>query len=110
MNRNIESRMNAVLRRLGECAPEHLTDEAEAYICALCDMERKPCEIHAGIKCSMMIKAGTELEHLRAAGGRNRWNTYGFCLRCSNPIESAALDRDPLAELCNSCNSRIKRV
>lgn len=102
--------MNAIIRRVGKTEAEHLLHEAETYICALCDMERKPCEIHAGIKCATMIREGTELELLRRAEKQQLSKSYGSCVICNNDIEQSVLALNPLAELCNTCRPSPRKV
>lgn len=110
MKRTVQSEINEILRRLGKAEIENLIEEAEYYICALCDMERKPCEIHAGAKCAMMIREGTELEHLRRADKQQLSQSYGFCITCGASIERSTLSRNPLAELCNECSPAPRRI
>lgn len=110
MKRTIQSQMNEVIRRVGKADVEHLIYEAETYICALCDMERKPCKIHAGIKCTTMIREGTELELLRRAEKQQISEAYGFCGICNNKIEQSILALNPLAELCNTCRPAPKKI
>jgi hypothetical protein len=102
--------MNDVIRQVGRLPAGYLIEEAETYICALCDMERKPCEIHAGVKCAMMIREGTELELLRSAEREQHQEQYGQCVSCGNVIESSILTDKPLAELCGSCLSAARKV
>jgi len=102
--------MNDVLRRLGKSEVEYLMNEAETYICALCDMERKPCEIHAGSKCAMMIREGTELELLRQAEKEQLGDSYGVCIVCGDQIPEEILAQNPLAELCHLCNTSPRRI
>jgi RNA polymerase-binding transcription factor DksA len=102
--------MSEVLRQIGKIEVEHLFDEAETYICALCDMERKPCEIHAGTKCAMMIREGTELEILRSAEKKQSNNLYGTCISCGEKIGRLILSRNPLAELCRKCSPPPRRI
>lgn len=110
MKRTVQSEMNDVLRRIGKADMNFLIDEAEEYICALCDMERKPCEIHAGAKCAMMIREGTELELLRSAEKQQRSHTYGYCAVCGNKIHGKLLRKNPLTEICSKCNPKPKRI
>jgi len=110
MKRTVQSQMNAIIRRVGKIDAEHLIFEAETYICALCDMERKPCEIHAGIKCATMIREGTELELLRRAEKQQLSESYGLCVICNNKIEQSILALNPLAELCTTCRPSPKKV
>jgi RNA polymerase-binding transcription factor DksA len=110
MRRTIQSEMNDVIRQVGRLPASYLMDEAETYICALCDMERKPCEIHAGVKCAMMIREGTELELLRSAEKEQLQEQYGHCVACGNVIEPSILMDKPLAELCPSCLSVARKV
>jgi len=110
MKRTVQSQMNDILRRVGQAEIDFLIDEAETYICALCDMERKPCEIHAGTKCATMIREGTELEFLRNAEKDQLAQSYGNCFHCGNEIERSVLTRDPLAELCRECSPAPRRI
>lgn len=110
MKRTVQSEMNDVLRQIGKADMSFLIDEAEEYICALCDMERKPCEIHAGAKCAMMIREGTELELLRSAEKHQHAHTYGYCAICGNKIQSNLLRKNPLSEVCGTCNPKPKRI
>jgi RNA polymerase-binding transcription factor DksA len=102
--------MSEVLRQVGKAEIEHLFTEAETYICALCDMERKPCEIHAGAKCALMIREGTELEILRSAEKQQIEKLYGSCISCGKKIEQPVLSRNPLAELCGECSPAPKKI
>ncbi len=102
--------MNEVLRQVGQAEFDYLLDEAETYICALCDMERKPCEIHAGTKCAMMIREGTELDLLRSAHKQQLAELYGSCISCGNEIGQSILARNPLAELCGKCCPAPRKI
>lgn len=102
--------MNEVLRQIGKADFEYLIEEAETYICALCDMERKPCEIHAGTKCALMIRSGTELDFLQKAEKQQLTESYGACISCGNYIAQTVLMRNPLAELCGDCSPPPRRI
>jgi hypothetical protein len=110
MKRTVQSEMNDVLRQIGKADMNFLIDEAEDYICALCDMERKPCEIHAGAKCAMMIREGTELELLRSAEKQQHAHTYGYCATCGSKIHGKLLRKNPLSEICIDCKPKPKRI
>lgn len=102
--------MNEVIRRLGQMDPHFLMEEAETYICALCDMERKPCKIHTGTKCALMIREGTELEYLQYIDRKRRSNLYGWCISCGQELDAQTLAQNPLTELCITCKPHTRKI
>ena len=109
MNKNIESHMQKAIRQLGRMPTKDLFEEGENFICAVCDLERKPCHIHASATCTHMFKDGTELELLRQADRSYLSGAYGRCAMCGDLIPADILGEEPLREPCAACTRASKR-
>lgn len=73
--------------------------EGERYVCAVCERTVRSCNTDETKRCSHMLLDGTELQVLRE---RERGHE-DTCLRCGKPILERERHKNPLAELCLSC-------
>ncbi len=76
-------------------------EEGERYICAVCDLPLKLCLSDPTRQCASMILEGTELRLLRRAA-----REVSQCVSCGTIISTKVLRKNPLAELCSSCQDR----
>jgi hypothetical protein len=73
--------------------------EGESYICAVCELPVRVCNADETKRCSNMLLVGTQLQLLRETEkGRSI-----LCIRCGSKIPKSVLTKNPLAELCPSC-------
>ncbi len=100
----IRRRISTVLQMM-YMHPDELVDlpSGEKYICSVCDVERKRCEVDPEYRCEVARKLETEFKELELALTRLRDEKYGFCERCSNFIGKAALEKMPTRTFCESC-------
>jgi hypothetical protein len=102
--------MQKAIKQVGRMPVKDLFDEAETFVCAVCDLERKPCHIHAGATCAHKFRDGTELDLLREADRSYLAGVYGKCMMCGDTIPAAILGKEPLRELCPACMRASKRT
>jgi len=60
-----------------------------------------------GLDAFLSFKSDFTMEELCAALARLESGTYGFCLRCKEPLSQTALDDDPAARLCSDCTTEF---
>ncbi len=109
MTKQLHTQVNRAVEYIGKVPVKDLFDEAENFVCAVCEMDRKPCHIHSGATCAHMIREGTELELLRNVDHAEAKGMFRTCLVCGRPISAKALRYNPLRELCPHCTDRVKR-
>ncbi len=85
--------------------PDELIDleSGEKYICTICDLEYKRCEVEPDYRCEIARKRETEFKELELALDRLKKGTYGFCESCSNFIGQEELEKIPTRTFCNDC-------
>ncbi|OGU25240.1 MAG: hypothetical protein A2X66_06430 [Ignavibacteria bacterium GWA2_54_16] len=92
-------KLKATLTEMAVTPPTASFKEGERYICAVCELPVRQCNADETKRCSSMLLVGTQLQLLRQTGkGRPI-----LCLRCGRAIPKRALIKNPLAELCPSC-------
>ena len=73
--------------------------EWEAFVCSVCQLPVKLCSADPTICCAHMRLEGTQLQLLRSSEGRGS----AACIRCGKIISKKILKKNPLTELCPSC-------
>ena len=92
-------KLKATLTEMAETPPAASFKEGEQFICAVCELPVRQCNADETKRCSNMLLVGTELQLLRQTEkGRSV-----LCIRCGGVIPKRVLTKDPLAELCPSC-------
>ncbi len=88
--------------------PDELVDldSGEKYICSVCDLEYKRCEVEPDYRCEIARKRETEFKELELALGRLRNGTFGYCENCSNFIGLKQLEKVPTRTYCETCAKR----
>ncbi|HEY4613823.1 MAG TPA: hypothetical protein VII11_12625 [Bacteroidota bacterium] len=85
-------------------------DDGEQYICTLCDLPVKPCLYKPSINCLTKVRTNTQLDFLSQAYRNAQNGTYGFCVKCHEPLTRRQLNKNPLQELCSSCNAKLSKA
>ena len=98
----------AVLTRM--TTQPHLGSQAEgeAYVCTVCNLPVKPCEGDPDHECDAKLRGATVLEHLEQASRAAQRGDFGSCAACGKPFTKREKARDPLRELCRSCQQSNK--
>lgn len=102
-------RMNNLLSRLPDRNPGESKDEGENYICPTCELPVKPCEIHVGACCHLMLKESTELSLLEQRIHEVSHGIDRSCIQCGQMISSRQMKADPMRELCSDCKKKAVR-
>ena len=92
-------KLRRTLKEVAEVKPATFLEEAESYVCAVCDLPLKYCLADPARCCSTKMLEGTELQLLRRA----RKQGGPRCVSCGSIIPKRVLRRNPLAELCPAC-------
>ncbi len=100
----IRQRISLILEMM-YMRPEELVDleSGEKYICSVCDLDRKRCEVEPEYRCETARKLETEFKELELALTRLRDGNYGFCERCYEFIGKAELEKMLTRTVCDSC-------
>lgn len=103
-SRLIANRISLVLQMM-YMKPDELVDLAsgEEYICTLCDLEHKRCEVEPDYRCEMARKMETEFKELELALDRLKKGTYGYCEQCSHFIGKKELENSLTRTFCDAC-------
>lgn len=88
--------------------PDELVDleSGEKYICSVCDLQNKRCEVQPDYRCEIARKRETEFKELELALGRLRDGTFGYCESCSDFIGLRQLEKVPTRTYCDACARR----
>ncbi|MCL4539686.1 MAG: hypothetical protein M1378_08850 [Bacteroidetes bacterium] len=88
--------------------PDEFVDleSGEKYICTVCDLEYKRCEVEPDYRCEIARKRETEFKELELALDRLRRGTFGYCENCSNFIGQKELKKNPTRTFCSECGGR----
>jgi hypothetical protein len=92
-------KVRQTLKGIAESKPTSFLEEAETYVCAVCDLPLKLCLADPARCCSTKLLEGTELQLLR----RSQKEGDARCISCGSVIPKRVLRRNPLAELCPAC-------
>ncbi len=100
----LRRRMGVLLQMMYQ-HPHELVDleSGEKYICTVCDMEFKRCEVEPDYRCEPARKEETELKEIELALRRLRNGTFGYCMSCSSFIGIKALEDSPTRTYCDGC-------
>jgi len=104
----ISKRISGILQLMYQ-RPDELVDieSGEKYICELCDIEHKRCDVEPDYRCELARKHETELKELELALSRLKNNTFGYCEKCSGYIGASELEKVPTATVCKACAGRV---
>ena len=94
-------KLRAVLTEIAVTAPLDSFAEGEKFVCSVCQLPVKLCNTDPMKRCEHTMLEGTELQLLRRAGKVQVVN----CIRCGDAIPKRMLKKNPLAELCPSCQT-----
>ncbi|MCL5267721.1 MAG: hypothetical protein M1469_06430 [Bacteroidetes bacterium] len=85
--------------------PDELVDleSGEKYICSVCDLEHKRCDVEPDYRCEIARKRETEFKELELALDRLRKGTFGYCENCSKFIGKKELEKIPTRTFCSAC-------
>lgn len=59
---------------------------------------------------ALRARSGEDLVHVEEALDRLRDGTYGYCVRCGQPIEAARLQAIPETPYCKACRGALDRT
>lgn len=100
----IRNRISIVLQMM-YMKPDQLVDleSGEEYICSVCDLEHKRCEVDPAYRCELARKMETEFKELELALQRLKSGTYGYCEHCSAFIGRKELEKTLTRTFCDAC-------
>ncbi len=84
-------------------------EDGDRYICSQCDLPVKVCELNPRASCQFKVLESTELDLLRLMSRDLLAGKAGTCLFCGTPLSPQQLNRNPLRELCATCQSRAQK-
>jgi hypothetical protein len=96
-------KLRTVLTEIAVAAPSSSFAEGEKFVCSVCQLPVKLCNSDPTKRCEHMVLEGTELQLLRLAGKQQ----VVRCIRCGDVIPERTLKKDPLAELCPTCQTSL---
>jgi hypothetical protein len=92
-------KLKTALTEMSFNPPALSVGEGEAFICSVCQLPIKLCNADPDMHCASKLLDGTQLQLLHRSGkGR-----LVACLRCGGTIPKKSLEKNPLTELCPSC-------
>ena len=85
--------------------PDELVDleSGEKYVCSVCDLEYKRCEVEPDYRCEIARKRETEFKELELALNRLKMGSFGYCENCSTFIGINDLEKVPTRTFCDVC-------
>jgi hypothetical protein len=92
-------KLRQTLKDIAETKPASFLEEAETYVCAVCELPLKFCLADPARCCSTKLLEGTELQLLRRA----QKEVGARCISCGSMMPKRVLRKNPLAELCAAC-------
>ncbi len=100
----IRRRISLVLQMM-YMHPDELVDleSGEKYICSVCDLEHKRCQVEPDYRCETARKLETEFKELELALNRVRNDKFGFCEKCYKFIGQSELEKMLTRTVCDSC-------
>lgn len=99
--------VQAVVRKISTEQVLSSLAEGELYICPTCNLPVKPCERHSEAICSFMVQENTQLNLLGDSAKSAQKGAKRVCALCGEPLSVALLSRNPLRELCTTCQSHV---
>jgi len=97
-------KLRSTLKDIAGTSPAMSFTEGERYVCAVCDLPLKLCLSDPTKQCASMILEGTELRLLLRAA-----RDVSQCVSCGTVISAKVLSKNPLAELCSSCQDASRK-
>jgi|GEM_PF-1187287 Zn finger protein HypA/HybF involved in hydrogenase expression len=99
-------KLKAALTELSFTPPALSFAEGETYVCSTCRLPVRQCNTNPDKRCASTLLEGTELNLIRKVGkGKSV-----VCIRCGGPIPKKSLEKNPLTELCPSCQKASSKV
>ncbi len=100
----IRNRISIVLQMM-YMRPDDLVDleSGEVYICSMCDLQHKRCEVEPDYRCEYARKMETEFKELELALQRLKTGTYGYCESCAAFIGKKELEKGLTRTFCDAC-------
>ena len=98
-------KLRTALKEIAQTSPGLSFEEGERYVCSVCDLPLKLCLADPTKRCATMILEGTELQALR----RVAKELASRCLSCGSVLPKSLLRKNPLAELCPSCERTARK-
>lgn len=99
-------KLRKTLQVLAGTSPQTSFNEADQFICSVCNLPVKPCEADSRAKCFHMLREGTELQVLYSGEKEGR----RLCLSCGKAIQQKLLLKNPSAELCAGCTRKSMKT
>jgi hypothetical protein len=93
------NKLKTVLTEIAATPTAMSLSEGEAFVCSVCQLPVKLCTSDPTICCAHMRLEGTELQLVRSSGKR----ASVTCVQCGTIISKSTLKKNPLTELCPSC-------
>lgn len=99
------SHLDSILSRIIRQDDVSSLEDGQEYVCPTCNHTVKPCEENPQHTCPTMVKEGTQIDLLEQAETKNVQGQSTRCLRCGKQISEKQLEKNPLAEVCQSCQA-----
>jgi hypothetical protein len=99
-------KLKSALTELSFTPPALSFAEGETFVCSTCRLPVRQCNADPEKRCSNMLLQGTEIQLLRQTG-RAKSVT---CISCGGTIPKKALEKNPLTELCPSCQKATPKL
>jgi len=108
--RRKEFALRNVLKKMQFSQDVWSIEEGERYICPTCNIPLKLCQGNPDALCKLKVTENTELSLLFNATGVGGTAVYGRCLLCGKRLSPRRMKKNPLQELCASCEAhKLKR-
>ncbi len=105
-NSALLSKLKTALTEIAATPPALSFNDGEAFVCSVCQLPVKLCSADPTMCCADMRLEGTELQLIRRSGKRKSVS----CVRCGNTIPNKILKKNPLTELCPSCQNASSKL
>jgi len=96
-------KLKSALTELSFTPPALSFAEGEMYVCSVCRLPVRKCNLDPEMRCARMLLDGTELQLIGQVGKRKTV----ACIRCGGTIPRKSLEKNPLTELCPSCHKAL---
>jgi hypothetical protein len=92
-------KLKTALTELSFTPPALSFAEGESFVCSTCNLPVRQCNADPEKRCVNMLLQGTDILLLRQAGKAKS----AVCISCGGPVSKKSLEKNPLTELCPSC-------
>jgi hypothetical protein len=99
-------KLKTALTELSFTPPALSFAEGETFVCSTCHLPIKQCNADPDKQCTSKLVEGTEINLLRQAGK----GKPVACISCGGPIPKKSLEKNPLTELCPSCQKASPKL